>query len=66
VANTVPQLSTERITITFPAIQSSKKVIFLVNDPSKEEAVTHIFSDTDLPASRVNRLCNDITWIIGE
>ena len=64
--NEVPQLNTERITLTYTAISEAKEIIFLVNDPSKNKIMEKIWNNEDLPATKVNQLGDRVTWIVGE
>ena len=67
VANDVPQLSTRRITITFPVIEHARAVLVLVTGPSKAEALAEVLEGPldpqRLPSQRVRGLpCAE--WLV--
>jgi 6-phosphogluconolactonase len=65
VANWVPHLNAFRLTLTYPAINASHQVYFLVNDPKKELIIKRVLEgDTGLPASHV-KAKHAPGWIIG-
>lgn len=66
VDNNVPQLNKKRITLTYPALNSSKEIIFLVNDPTKKEILEKIWNGADFPATHIKPISNKVTWIVGE
>jgi len=41
-----------RVTLTFPALASTREMLFLVSGHSKQEIMTSVLSKTDLPATR--------------
>ena len=67
VANFVPKLEAWRLTFTYPLISHARRVLFLVDGSKQEELLGRVLKpDADFPASRVNRLGTDVTWIIGQ
>ena len=67
VANFVPSLKTWRLTMTFPLLNQSRQVLFLVKsdkDPTVLERV--LAGDAEFPASRVNPSNGRLSWMIGE
>ena len=66
VANNVPQLNTQRITLTYPAIHSSEKVILLVNDPAKTAIMQKIWAGGDFPATHARPHVGEAVWIVGD
>jgi 6-phosphogluconolactonase len=67
VANFVPKLSAWRLTFTFLLINRARHILFLVGaskDPQLIEGVLE--GDQQFPASKVNPIAGEVTWIIGE
>ncbi|CAO4167208.1 6-phosphogluconolactonase [Methylorubrum aminovorans] len=52
-----------RITLTFPALASSRSVLFLVNGAGKREALRRLAGGEDLPARHVES-AGQVTWYI--
>ncbi len=52
-----------RITLTFPALASARRSLFLVTGAGKREALARIHAGEDLPASRVTSL-GGLVWLI--
>ena|SRR5579871_1073857 len=52
-----------RITLTFPALASTRDMLFLVNGRGKREIVARILSGADLPAARA-RSQGDLVWLL--
>jgi 6-phosphogluconolactonase len=52
-----------RITLTFPALASSRSVLFLVNGAGKREALQRLAGGEDLPARHVES-AGRVTWYI--
>jgi 6-phosphogluconolactonase len=69
-ANYVPGFSEWRITMTFRAINSARRVIFLVSGPEKARAAAKILKKRrgwqDLPASRVAPRRGTLLWLLDE
>ena len=67
-AGFVEAVNAHRISLTFPVINASGTVIFLVSGPSKAEPVKRILakdpSAGDLPASRVKPRGGRIVWLL--
>jgi 6-phosphogluconolactonase len=67
IANFVPKFNSWRLTFTFPLINHGRLVCFLVNSSKSTELVERVIGgDLRLPASRVNPIAGNLTWIIGE
>jgi 6-phosphogluconolactonase len=67
VSNFVPKLESWRLTMTFPLLNQSRQVLFLVasdKDPRLLERV--LAGDAEFPAGRVNPPNGRLTWMIGE
>ncbi|MBX7255558.1 MAG: 6-phosphogluconolactonase [Candidatus Hydrogenedentes bacterium] len=60
VLNAVPQLSTERITMTYPLINAAARRWFLVQGADKAPAYARIHSHGDVPAA----LVADADWFV--
>jgi len=66
VANHVPKFGSWRLTLTFPAINRSRQVCFLVNDPRKLRLVHAICAGgSGYPAESVRPTSGSVTWILG-
>jgi 6-phosphogluconolactonase len=66
VANYVPKLSAHRITLTYPEINAARHILFLVNDADKLPVLERIWNgDAALPASRVQPVSGQLTWLLG-
>ena len=53
-----------RMTLTYPAIESARRVLWLVTGPSKQEALAKLLAgDVSIPAGRVR---NDSTVVIAD
>lgn len=70
VANWVEKFQTDRITFTFPVLNSAAKVLFLVSGRDKASAMEAIFnpnSDPDeFPAKRVHPASGEVLWFVAE
>ena len=67
VANFVPKFNSWRLTFTFPVINQARRVCFLVNATKHAELIERVWAgDPELPASRVQPISGDLTWILGQ
>jgi len=70
VANHVPQLDTDRITLTFPVINASAVVAFLVAGEDKATMVARVIEEdrsnpeTLLPSQRIAPIEGQILWLL--
>jgi 6-phosphogluconolactonase len=64
VATTGPKPPPQRVTFTFPLLNASRKVAFLLNDP-KKEAVLEGALRGDFPAGKVQPTDGEVIWIVG-
>jgi len=68
VANSVPQLKTDRITLTFPAINHARRAIFLTAGMDKASMVKKVLCGTDGPAAypsqRIHPLSGELVWML--
>jgi 6-phosphogluconolactonase len=62
---TGPKPPPQRITFTFPLINASKLVVFLLNDP-KKEAVLQGALQGEFPSGKVAPVHGKVLWLAGE
>jgi 6-phosphogluconolactonase len=66
IANFVPKFSSWRLTFTFPLINHARQICFLVNATKSAELIERVLrGDPQLPATRVEPISGDVTWILG-
>ena len=67
VANFVPKLSAWRLTFTFPLINHSRHILFLLGASKDPQLIERVLEgDEQFPAARVNPSAGDVTWLIGK
>ena len=70
VANWVEELKTYRLTLTFPAIDNSSNVIFIVSGADKATALANVldgeFRPEELPAQFVLPFDGELYWLVDE
>ena len=67
VANFVPKLNAWRLTFTFPLLNQSRQILFLVGASKSSQLIERVLNgDRQFPAARVNPVAGEVTWIIGE
>jgi len=68
VANWVAKLKAHRVTFTYPAINHSACVVFLVSGKEKAEIVREVFDNpkAELPAQRVRPASGRLLWLIDQ
>jgi 6-phosphogluconolactonase len=67
IANFVPKFSSWRLTFTFPLINHARQICFLVNATKNRELIERVLQgEPQLPATRVEPIAGDVTWIIGQ
>ena len=67
IANFVPKFDSWRLTFTFPLINHSRQICFLVNATKNADLIERVLrGDPQLPASRVKATAGDVTWILGQ
>ncbi len=67
VANVVPQLNTTRITLTYPVLNASHRVLFLVTGEDKGEALQHVMTgdlESAPPAAHVIPEDGEVLWLV--
>jgi len=66
VHNFVPKFDTYRITYTYPLINASRHVCFLLQGADKKPIVEQILAGhSDFPAARVSPADGRLTWLLG-
>jgi 6-phosphogluconolactonase len=56
-----------RVTLTFPALASTKQMIFLVSGKDKRDIVARVLSGEDLPAARAQaHTTGNVIWLIDQ
>ncbi len=53
-----------RMTLTYPALESARHVLFLVLGAEKRAMLQQIRDGADVPAARVDPADGDVTWIV--
>jgi 6-phosphogluconolactonase len=67
VANFVPKLQEWRLTMTFPLLNQSRHVLFLVSGDKNSQLLERVLAgDSEFPASRVEPTNGQLTWMIGK
>jgi 6-phosphogluconolactonase len=54
-----------RVTLTLPALASSREMLFLVSGEAKRDILTKVMAGADLPATRAHSN-NETTWLTDE
>ena len=66
IENYIPQMECNRITLTYPLINASKRILILVTGEEKKKLVRSILSgESDFPISRVSPSHGKVTWLLG-
>jgi 6-phosphogluconolactonase len=66
VANFVPKLNAWRLTFTFPLINHARNILFLVGASKNPKLIDRVLEgDSQFPATRVNPIAGEVTWMIG-
>ena len=72
VANFVPKLDAERLTLTAPVLSAGREIIFLVGGPGKAETLERVLDGPampdELPAQRIRPTHPDgsLSWLVDE
>ena len=66
VLNKVPQLNTERITLTYPVLLHSKEIIVMVKGESKLKIITELYASEshNYPISKIVADHSNLKWIV--
>lgn len=67
VFNEIPQLQTERITITYPVLLNSKEIIVIVKGQNKKKIIKELYSEkpSEYPIFKLISLHSNLKWLIG-
>jgi len=65
VANRVPQMGVDRLTLTFPVLSAAKRVVVNVTGAEKAARLAEVLTGGDLPINRV-RPAGGCLWLIDE
>jgi 6-phosphogluconolactonase len=66
VSNFVPKFNTNRITMTYPVLDASRHVCFLVNSKGKDAILEEVFSGkSSYPSAAVKPTDGKLTWLLG-
>jgi 6-phosphogluconolactonase len=68
VANRVTKLKTERFTLTFPALNNARHVMFLVSGPDKASIVHEVLENpaANLPSQGVHPTSGSLLWMLDQ
>lgn len=66
-ANTVPQLDTHRITLTYPIINAARHICFLIKSKGKGPILEMVIAgQSDAPCTKVRPTDGTLTWLIED
>ena len=66
IPNTGSKPPPQRITMTFPLINASRHIVFLVNDAGKQPVIDEILAgSSSYPAARVRPVEGKLTWLLA-
>lgn len=66
VSNFVPKFDTYRVTMTYPVLDASRHVCFLVNSKGKDSILEEVFSGkSSYPSAAVSPVAGKLTWLLG-
>ena len=66
VSNFVPKFDTFRVTFTYPLLDASRHVCFLVNSKGKDAILDEVFSGkSSYPSAAVAPVDGKLTWLLG-
>ncbi len=68
VANPVPQLNTNRLTLTYPVLNAAREVLFLVGGAGKAETLAAVLEGPDqprqYPSQAIRPTDGQLTWLV--
>ncbi len=64
IATTGPKPPPQRVTFTYPLLNASRKVAFLLNDPKKESVLEGALRG-EFPSGKVQPTDGEVVWIVG-
>jgi 6-phosphogluconolactonase len=64
--NKIPQLQSERITLTYPVLLNAKEIIVIVKGDSKKKIIKELYSNlsTDYPMQKIVDEFENLHWLI--
>ena len=67
VFNEIPQLQTERITITYPVLLNSKEIIVIVKGQNKKIIIKELYDEkpSEYPILKLTNSHSNLKWLIG-
>lgn len=67
IINDVPQLNTQRITLTYPVLLNASEIIVIVKGKSKEDIITQLYADqgTIYPIDKIVKQHSNLKWLIA-
>jgi 6-phosphogluconolactonase len=66
VSNFVPKFNSHRLTSTYPLINASRCIVFLINDSKKEAIINQVLEGGHgYPAEKVKSIAGETLWLIG-
>jgi 6-phosphogluconolactonase len=66
VANYVPKFSGHRLTFTYPLLNATRHVCFLVSSPGKEAVLNEVLAgNSDYPSAAIAPADGRVTWLLG-
>ena len=67
VFNEIPQLQTERITITYPVLLNSKEIIVIVKGQNKKKIIKELYDEkpSEYPILKLTNSHSNLKWLIG-
>lgn len=67
VVNEVPQLNTQRITLTYPVLLEAKELVVMLKKEGKESIINELYSgkSKDYPMLKIVTNRHDLEWLIG-
>jgi 6-phosphogluconolactonase len=66
VSNFIPKFRSHRLTSTYPLINASRRIVFLVDDPKKDTVIQQVLEGGyGFPAENVKSEMGETLWLLG-
>jgi 6-phosphogluconolactonase len=66
VSSFIPKFQSHRLTSTYPLINASRRIVFLVNDPKKDTVIEQVLKGGyGFPAEKVKSEMGETLWLLG-
>jgi 6-phosphogluconolactonase len=67
VVNEIPQLNTQRITLTYPVLLNARDIIVMAKGPQKQQVIEELYADNapPYPMLKIVEEYSRLKWIIG-